>query len=717
MFNIFLSFFIFLLLVQPAETYTGPPRFLYQINDIKFEAVTTLAIPNSSTIFLKDVNSDQIYFRFEVLDVGDILEGLDVEGNLLIDIWRHEKPGPDEFVFSSVDTVRIPNVGGPTGGDGWYPAGGSFPWIPKTWVWEGNITLPGLPADIFSKFAVLGSAGRSSPSFCGFHLLIVVSPNVTAKIDKTNTKVLTSLNPTNEMWEKCWFPIFEKFVVNSTGKSLQGKNIFYFYKFSSFSLQHGIYADQTSSSEKKIHPGKIEGIEKLYIAGHDSMKPGINEINFEIFFKSPYLGISSTIPRTLLDSLSWKMNVSYNATFNFRKEEIAGKNRKTVFSGEYFFNNVPMAGKLIQINLDGSQDRVLYTRVNKDGKFSCNYPWGTSIVDICQSVGGRFPLSPGIYRIHAKIMTEPEWSYCRSSNSLLFIVPPVIEVNFNPKSVFPGGRAEAKIKIIGGGAGKNINVYKLASPSGLACSCITTLIDAFTNDGECKCSFDAPSSEGTFYYWVDAGDLDEDERVSTYEGLYAPLIVATNTCSDGIPYGQCSSTKPKYCDNGNLIDKCSQCGCFYGQICNVTSETCYVPVPTQVSLQPGWNMFSLPSTTTTDAVKSQCGTANNIWHYNPSTSKYEAVSTIEPGKGYWLKLSSPCAISSSISASVYPELKVGWNQIGALSTVSFNSIKGSCNVLNGPWKYNPSTLRYELSSILEPVYGYWIKVSNDCTLG
>ena len=168
MFNIFLSFFIFLLLVQPAETYTGPPRFLYQINDIKFEAVTTLAIPNSSTIFLKDVNSDQIYFRFEVLDVGDILEGLDVEGNLLIDIWRHEKPGPDEFVFSSVDTVRIPNVGGPTGGDGWYPAGGSFPWIPKTWVWEGNITLPGLPADIFSKFAVLGSAGRSSPSFCDF---------------------------------------------------------------------------------------------------------------------------------------------------------------------------------------------------------------------------------------------------------------------------------------------------------------------------------------------------------------------------------------------------------------------------------------------------------------------------------------------------------------------------------------------------------------------
>jgi hypothetical protein len=38
-------------------------------------------------------------------------------------------------------------------------------------------------------------------------------------------------------------------------------------------------------------------------------------------------------------------------------------------------------------------------------------------------------------------------------------------------------------------------------------------------------------------------------------------------CADGTPYGQCSINKPKYCENGNLIDKCSLCGCTSGTIC------------------------------------------------------------------------------------------------------------------------------------------------------
>jgi len=135
-----------------------------------------------------------------------------------------------------------------------------------------------------------------------------------------------------------------------------------------------------------------------------------------------------------------------------------------------------------------------------------------------------------------------------------------------------------------------------------------------------------------------------------------------------------------------------------------------------IILQPGWNMFSLPSTTSASSIKSQCGTTNNLWHYNTTLEKYESSDTIEPGYGYWLKLSSPCSILYSTITSIYPDLKVGWNQIGALSTVSFNSIKGSCNVLNGPWKYNPSTGKYEFNNIIEPGYGYWIKVANDCKL-
>jgi hypothetical protein len=55
-------------------------------------------------------------------------------------------------------------------------------------------------------------------------------------------------------------------------------------------------------------------------------------------------------------------------------------------------------------------------------------------------------------------------------------------------------------------------------------------------------------------------------------------------CSDGTLYGKCSSTKPKYCDNGNLVDKCTQCGCPTGQICNTTTNLCYKSCSGSVSL-------------------------------------------------------------------------------------------------------------------------------------
>jgi PGF-pre-PGF domain-containing protein len=50
-----------------------------------------------------------------------------------------------------------------------------------------------------------------------------------------------------------------------------------------------------------------------------------------------------------------------------------------------------------------------------------------------------------------------------------------------------------------------------------------------------------------------------------------------STCSDGTSYGACSVNKPKYCDNGILIDDCVRCGCPEGQTCDVISGSCYVP--------------------------------------------------------------------------------------------------------------------------------------------
>ncbi|OGD57257.1 hypothetical protein A2V71_01205 [Candidatus Berkelbacteria bacterium RBG_13_40_8] len=59
-----------------------------------------------------------------------------------------------------------------------------------------------------------------------------------------------------------------------------------------------------------------------------------------------------------------------------------------------------------------------------------------------------------------------------------------------------------------------------------------------------------------------------------------PTLTPTPTpvvqkCTDGTIYGQCSATKPKYCEKGNLVNKCSICDCHSGQQCQ-TAENCVV---------------------------------------------------------------------------------------------------------------------------------------------
>jgi len=53
-----------------------------------------------------------------------------------------------------------------------------------------------------------------------------------------------------------------------------------------------------------------------------------------------------------------------------------------------------------------------------------------------------------------------------------------------------------------------------------------------------------------------------DKNLYVMGGLILP-----NRCVDGTISGKCSPTKPKYCDDGNLIDKCTQCGCDSGYEC------------------------------------------------------------------------------------------------------------------------------------------------------
>jgi hypothetical protein len=73
----------------------------------------------------------------------------------------------------------------------------------------------------------------------------------------------------------------------------------------------------------------------------------------------------------------------------------------------------------------------------------------------------------------------------------------------------------------------------------------------------------------------------------TEKKLY--MLVSEPRCSDETPYRECSTTKPLYCEDGKLIEKCSLCSCPSGYTCNSTTEKCD-PLPPGYGLIGFWKL-------------------------------------------------------------------------------------------------------------------------------
>jgi len=89
------------------------------------------------------------------------------------------------------------------------------------------------------------------------------------------------------------------------------------------------------------------------------------------------------------------------------------------------------------------------------------------------------------------------------------------------------------------------------------------------NSGESIISF----SEGT-----EAAAFGETTNViSEKQSARINIASGAELCTDLTPFGQCSGERPKFCDNGSLVDKCDQCGCSSDKVCG-SSQKCENPV-------------------------------------------------------------------------------------------------------------------------------------------
>jgi hypothetical protein len=86
-----------------------------------------------------------------------------------------------------------------------------------------------------------------------------------------------------------------------------------------------------------------------------------------------------------------------------------------------------------------------------------------------------------------------------------------------------------------------------------------------------------PATEGRYRWYI--GDISGNNfRIHMFDpnrpnisirssSKFSILDRSTGQCNDTTLNGECSQTKPLYCNNGNLVNKCSKCGCASG-ICN-----------------------------------------------------------------------------------------------------------------------------------------------------
>ena len=167
---------------------------------------------------------------------------------------------------------------------------------------------------------------------------------------------------------------------------------------------------------------------------------------------------------------------------------------------------------------------------------------------------------------------------------------------------------------------------------------------------------------------------------------------------------------------------------------------------TTLNLYTGWNLISLPlmpeDTSITSLLSSINGNYSIVWEYSASDTadhwkKYDPatpfgndLTTMEPGKGYWIMMNSDdiLNISGMMPEPTDIELWSGWNLIGYNSlnpqtiTDALSSINGNYSIIwaynasdsTDHWKkYDPNTPFGNDLANMEPGNGYWIMMTTD----
>jgi len=189
-------------------------------------------------------------------------------------------------------------------------------------------------------------------------------------------------------------------------------------------------------------------------------------------------------------------------------------------------------------------------------------------------------------------------------------------------------------------------------------------------------------------------------------------------CSDGTVYGECSTNKPLFCNNGTLINDCTTCGCNQGYFCNLSTEDCdVVPEEPELNCSDGTPFnscsFNKPKYCSNGTLINKCTTCSCSEGYICENQTEECIP--EP--------------SPSLDVALYS----GWNiftvPLGVQDTGISSVLSGISGKYNSVFSYDANTknwLSYKANktlfdgsdslAILEPGKGYWIEMIGPATI-
>ena len=161
--------------------------------------------------------------------------------------------------------------------------------------------------------------------------------------------------------------------------------------------------------------------------------------------------------------------------------------------------------------------------------------------------------------------------------------------------------------------------------------------------------------------------------------------------------------------------------------------------PTSLTLVQGWNLLSLPlqpaDTAIGTALAGVSGSYTIVWaypnqawkFYDPTDPDGSTLTTMEAGKGYWIKMTSAATLTlAGTTPSTSVGLASGWNLVGYNSASSGAASSGLASIAGYftiAWGYPGQSWRFfdptdeEGSTLTQfsPGEGYWIKTTTATT--